>query len=235
VPNQILVSRSYYEVVSCLSDEYSQLFRYGGVHQDKHVREHEVYEVAVSGASGGTLPIDLTLKSTTTEIEVAETVSDVGFEEPFLKDLTRRLTDHIGPIGPIIVKRFAKRSKDAQALVRAVANVIPEPARRRAFVDHELAMLGSATSASAHPPAGPTADSASPASVDSTAFELDREWLARVEAVLAKHIGPIARIVVKNAAKAARSRVAFVAQLCASIEKEKDRTAFSSAIEQLKS
>src|SRR5262245_51145203 len=43
-PNQILVSRSYYEVVSRLSPEYAQLFSYVGLHRDKHVREHEVRE-----------------------------------------------------------------------------------------------------------------------------------------------------------------------------------------------
>ena len=41
-PNQILVSRSYYEIVSRLSQEYSRLFQYVGIHRDKHVREHEV-------------------------------------------------------------------------------------------------------------------------------------------------------------------------------------------------
>jgi class 3 adenylate cyclase len=39
-PNQILVSRSFYEVVACLSHEYEQLFQYLGAHTDKHVREH---------------------------------------------------------------------------------------------------------------------------------------------------------------------------------------------------
>src|SRR5712692_4779005 len=47
-PNQILVSRSYYEVVSRLSPEYGQLFQYAGLHKDKHVREHEVYEVQLA-------------------------------------------------------------------------------------------------------------------------------------------------------------------------------------------
>ncbi len=47
-PNQILVARSYYEVVSCLSDAYAKLFRYVGSRTDKHVREHEVYEVGDS-------------------------------------------------------------------------------------------------------------------------------------------------------------------------------------------
>jgi class 3 adenylate cyclase len=47
-PNQILVARSYYEVVSCLSDAYAKLFHYEGSRTDKHVREHEVYAVGDS-------------------------------------------------------------------------------------------------------------------------------------------------------------------------------------------
>src|SRR5688572_19125382 len=51
-PGQVLVSRSYYEVVSGLSEGYVQLFHYEGSRTDKHVREHEVYAVdAASGAS----------------------------------------------------------------------------------------------------------------------------------------------------------------------------------------
>jgi class 3 adenylate cyclase len=46
--NQILVARSYYEVVSCLSDAYAKLFQYEGSRTDKHVREHEVYAVGDS-------------------------------------------------------------------------------------------------------------------------------------------------------------------------------------------
>jgi class 3 adenylate cyclase len=43
--NQILVSRSYYEVTSRLTVEFSEMFDYSGVKHDKHVREHEVYSV----------------------------------------------------------------------------------------------------------------------------------------------------------------------------------------------
>lgn len=44
-PGTVLVSRSYYEVVSCLSEEYAQLFHHEGSRTDKHVRDHEVYGV----------------------------------------------------------------------------------------------------------------------------------------------------------------------------------------------
>ena len=55
-PNQIFVSRSYYEVISRLSEEYSQLFQYVGLHRDKHVREHEVYEVNLALSAGANQP-----------------------------------------------------------------------------------------------------------------------------------------------------------------------------------
>src|SRR5882762_8060894 len=44
-PGQLLVSRSFYEVVSCLSRDYASLFHHEGARTDKHVREHEVYSV----------------------------------------------------------------------------------------------------------------------------------------------------------------------------------------------
>lgn len=66
-PGYILVSRSYYEVLARLSDDYERLFQYGGTHTDKHVREHSVYAIgpsspgparkdAVAGADVGGAP-----------------------------------------------------------------------------------------------------------------------------------------------------------------------------------
>lgn len=43
--DQIYISRSYYDFISRLSDEYADLFQYRGQQQDKHGREHAVYEL----------------------------------------------------------------------------------------------------------------------------------------------------------------------------------------------
>ena len=45
---QIVVSRSFFDVVSVISDEYAKLFRYEGSRTDKHIREHEIYVVGES-------------------------------------------------------------------------------------------------------------------------------------------------------------------------------------------
>jgi len=42
---QVLVSRSYFEIVSHISEGYTKLFTYQGSRTDKHVREHEIYSV----------------------------------------------------------------------------------------------------------------------------------------------------------------------------------------------
>ena len=50
-PGKVLVSRSYYEVVSRLSEEGSNLFSYEGARTDKHIREHEVYALGAVQAA----------------------------------------------------------------------------------------------------------------------------------------------------------------------------------------
>ena len=45
-PGQVLVSRSYYEVVTRNCADYAAQFSYQGSRTDKHVREHEIFEVA---------------------------------------------------------------------------------------------------------------------------------------------------------------------------------------------
>jgi Adenylate and Guanylate cyclase catalytic domain len=51
-PNQILASRSYFEVTSRLTEEISQMFEYVGIKNDKHAREHEIYSVHMHDDSG---------------------------------------------------------------------------------------------------------------------------------------------------------------------------------------
>jgi len=46
---QILVSRSYFDAVSRLSQDYAGMFHYQGSRTDKHVREHEVYAIGYPG------------------------------------------------------------------------------------------------------------------------------------------------------------------------------------------
>ncbi len=61
-PGQLLVSRSFYEVVSCLSRDYASLFQHEGARTDKHVREHDVYSVVGGTPAARRLSDTLTIE-----------------------------------------------------------------------------------------------------------------------------------------------------------------------------
>ncbi|HEV8644472.1 MAG TPA: adenylate/guanylate cyclase domain-containing protein [Burkholderiales bacterium] len=65
LPGQILVSRSYFEMVSHISEGYAKLFRNEGSRTDKHVREHEIYSV------GYTITDDTAIRSPAERAQVS--------------------------------------------------------------------------------------------------------------------------------------------------------------------
>lgn len=228
-PNQILVSRSYYEVVSCLSEEYLQLFHYHGVRQDKHVRSHEVYEVFVSA------PGSYHRGEPAREVEIPAAAPAPGagqgpaseFEPSLLTGLATGLAKHIGPIATVVVQKTARKSATREELVRALADAIPIPERRAEFLGE--AGMGAAPVKRDAAVAEAPFDRA-PA-VGEAASGVSPELAARTERLLAVHIGPMAKILVKNAGKSSRSTKEFIAALADAIEDEEDRAAFVAAAE----
>jgi tetratricopeptide (TPR) repeat protein/class 3 adenylate cyclase len=74
--NQILVSQSFFEVVSRLSDDYKTLFRLKGVEKDKHVREHTVYDLSPPGVEHARVPAAAVPQPSAPPDRVAETLHE---------------------------------------------------------------------------------------------------------------------------------------------------------------
>jgi len=228
-PNQILVSRSYFEVVSCLSEEYLRLFHYQGVRQDKHVRSHEVYEVFISAPALH----DKTEPARMAELPAAAAAAAAGkgaasqLDASVLAVLATSLAKHIGPIATVLVQKTAKKSATREDLVRALADSIPIPERRSEFLNE--AGAGAVPLKRAAPAAG-EASAAAPV-VEQAAAGIRPELAARAEHLLAQHIGPMAKILVRKAAQSARGTTDFVAALAEAIDDDKERAAFITAAE----
>jgi hypothetical protein len=212
-PNQILVSRSYYEVVSRLSPEYAQLFHYVGLHRDKHVRQHEVYEVQLSVAVGGL--------ATPAAPEAAPTVH---LDPSVLNRLTAALAGEIGPVAKLVVRRAAGYTDDVRALCEKLAENVPESSR--AVFLAGLADLVEAPANVAMGRAKPEPVGAPRSRAADTPREIGPELLARAEQMLARHIGPMARILVRQAAKQVASPRELFEQLATHIDNAKDRQVF---------
>ena len=217
-PNQILVSRSYYEVVSRLAPDYAQLFQYVGLHRDKHVREHEVYEVHLAKPLGrpAAEPADSGTQAADSPIPApAPPGRAVRLDPACIERLASALAREIGPVAKLIVQRAAERAADEGALMDAVAEHVPA-ANRASFLARRSALLGPPRASVEVPrgqatgAAGQSPSQASPGTEQTQSIR--PEVLVRAEQMLTVLIGPVARILVRRAAtKAASPRDLFEA------------------------
>jgi class 3 adenylate cyclase len=229
-PNQILISRSYYEIVSRLSQEYARLFQYVGIHRDKHVREHEVY--VMTSAGPGAVPAEPAPPPAAPPgpVESSEFVPAAGrgFEPAVLARVESALADCIGPLAPVLVRKAARTAADLPTLCQLLAVAVPE-SQQAAF----RRRLGDLARAPAAAPAGSRPAVAPPAPARPGGRPLSPEVLAEATERLAIHIGPVARLLVKRAAEHASGSRELYERLAAHIDDPADRRRFVAATEEL--
>ncbi|MBL8520893.1 MAG: PEGA domain-containing protein [Betaproteobacteria bacterium] len=155
---QIVVSRSFFDVVSVISDEYAKLFRYEGSRTDKHIREHEIYVVGESAAAFDKVRAGFASRAAMSGTNAYSTyegrtgaydpaATDGGAASvPFLQD-KRKLTVLIASLAAVVFVLafvvFSKKSQDQP----------PEKAPDVAALANKAAL----------PPASPTPEPAMPA------------------------------------------------------------------------
>ena len=240
-PNQILVSRSYYEVVSRLAPDYAQLFQYVGLHRDKHVREHEVYEVHLAkplGRTGGGAASTAGRRRRPTPRSMRRPLLEraVPLDPAFIERLASALAREIGPVAKLIVRRAAERAADEGALVDAVAEHVPA-ASRASFLARRADLLGTPRAAAGSPPVPATGapDQSGPRAQQATrpVQKIGPEVLARVEQMLTARIGPVASILVRRAAAQAASPRDLFEGLAVHIDDPEVRKVFLAEAERL--
>lgn len=206
--NQILVSRSFYEVASSISESYAGLFKYEGVRTDKHVREHTLYELHPPEAARATLAADTAAGPHTPPLTDAQ-----------LGTLENQLAAVIGPIAPHLVRNALQHSETAAELCQALLAFIPSKPEREKFLGACQGILPAPTAEPA-PHAGENPN-ASPGP-----YVWDPAELERARQDLAAHIGPMARLLVDRAAAKARSRAELYQLLAGEIQSSREREAF---------
>ena len=112
--NQILVSHSFYEVVSRLSDSYQGMFSFVGARKDKHNREHLVYQLAPT--CSGETPTD---KSAPAGL-YSSAISPAPFDAAALDHIEALFVPFIGPIAGRVIKDISQKHSNLLPLRRAV-------------------------------------------------------------------------------------------------------------------
>ena len=210
--DEVLVSRSYYEVVARLGSDNEQCFRSLGTRTDKHAREHEVY--AYGQGSDDPAPAGAE------RAKAADTAWAESMAPEFFVGVEERLSAYIGPLGPVIVQRAVRSAASLDEFRAIVSAAIPDTAQRALFLEKTSRW----NAASGHRDAARTADS----KLEEPAFSEDQ--LQQVETLLADHVGPLAGILVKDAAQNVQDRTELARRLANHIEKPETRVAFLNAM-----
>jgi hypothetical protein len=206
--NQILVSRSFFEVASLLTEGYAALFRAEGVRKDKHEREHVVYELHLPNAAHPA-PVTNTMIIRRIAPQFAANIKTVEHHLALL----------VGPLAKRIVQSAGQRARSATELRDNLLGFIPEKNDRERF----LRACGDIFPAA---PAEEATEAPVPAPEPKPAPQLDAAMLEQARMDLALYVGPMAKVLVGRAAKNVSTRTGLYQALAAEIPSAKDRAAF---------
>jgi len=246
---QIFVSRSFYEVISCLSQEYESLFHYQGKKKDKHEREHTVYEFNIpenvamrveeitSELKSDVSPTAQTDTDTKTdEIEqplsanskTSSTHPGYEWDPKILRTAEDELARQIGPLAKILVKKIATTTNDMYKLYEQLADTITDTSHRDAFLKH---MPRVSTIEEYSDPKTIKPDSSSPDTVN------NRQWndqdLEKIEHHLSEYMGPLSKVLVSKAAKKTGDVKELYDMLAQQIDDVNAREAFTKTLARL--
>jgi len=211
--NQILVSRSFYEAVSCLTDGYGRMFCFVGARKDKHDRAHQVYKL---------VPADQeeSQHDTPAIVEPRSSVTPpVQFDAAALDHLEALLVPVLGPIAHHLIKDTSKKHDNLTDLCSELATQFADNEERTKFLEQCRQQFG---------PAAPASDIAgdAPPEEPTSGVAFDPAMLEKIKKELAVYVGPMAKFIVDSTAREVLTVKEFYDALCREIPSSGDRELF---------
>lgn len=148
-----------------------------------------------------------------------------SFSAETLAAVEHDLSTFIGPLARIAVRRAAAHCSDLGALYRELAKLIDNETERASFMAKLRERVRAAPGAApTHPPGQGSA--APPPARDVASATFPPDVLSRIEAGLAEHIGPIARVLVRQHLSRSNSVIELCRELALFIPDEQARATF---------
>jgi serine/threonine-protein kinase len=141
---------------------------------------------------------------------------------PHLRDIERKLATYVGPIAGYLVRSASGRTTSIEELCRSLSTSIDKLDQREAFLRDALQASRTGVSRTGTTVAS-TMVMSSPGAGAATVAQVDLE---RAQAELARHIGPIAALLMRRERAAASSAEDLWQRLAKHIDKPADREIF---------
>jgi eukaryotic-like serine/threonine-protein kinase len=146
-----------------------------------------------------------------------------------LEEIERSLSRHVGPLAKVLVKRTQGEVATIEELFKALSENIPNEEEQAAFMKKMASVKAAAVAAPAAPAAvEKTAIQKAAPSATRTAFT--PEVLAAAEKRLASYVGPLAKILIRDAAGKSGNLKELYTQLADHIDSEEERRDFLASL-----
>lgn len=134
-----------------------------------------------------------------------------NWDKAVLQQAEASLAKHVGPLASVLVRRAARECADLPSLYAKLAEQVPDVNARTAFLERATSVTGSKTLGTG---SGTSVTSGTrAASSGAGGAPLPESLVEASSKLLAAHLGPIAKVMVKKAAARTQDRQAFFAQL----------------------
>ena len=173
-------------------------------------------------------PVSATMTlRTQTAMKPPEPVPVLAIAPEALAEIERSLSRHMGPLAKVLIRKTQGESSNYDEFFEALAEQIPDAEEQRAFLKKVDAIKKSKKHVAPAPeptaPAQKTATAKLPAA-------FDPETLATVEKRLASYVGPLARLLIKEAAGQTGNLKDLYSHLATHIDSEEERRDFLASL-----
>jgi hypothetical protein len=241
-PNQIVVSRAYYDVISRITDNATGMFSPLGPHLDKHLRSHDIYAVLDPQSR----PVQANA-GCSNEFENTATFAALSSLTPeVIAEIESELAHSIGPLAKVLLKKALPRVVGAQGLRELLAVTIPDLKARELFINPKshktqpVSASGSRLDPSmrlradiSQPVSGTVTGSISGRSVPVSSPWFSAAQLTQLERALGQAIGPLAKMIVRKEVARHTSLEALRQALAAQVDRPAEREKFLTATQKL--
>jgi eukaryotic-like serine/threonine-protein kinase len=154
------------------------------------------------------------------------TGAPANWDRALLAQAESSLAQFVGPLATLLVKRAARECDTLPALYQKLAEQVTDARARQAFLGRVApTLVGASVAGGATAVAGGT--------TLAPPLQVDDAHLEQAQRLLARHIGPIARLLVKKAAAQARDRAGFHLRLAEAVDDPAARAALMAELEKL--
>ena len=143
-----------------------------------------------------------------------------------LAEIESSLSRHVGPLAKVLVKQSQGEATSIEEFFRALAENIPNAEEQAAFMKKIAKVKAAAGSGGAQA----AATKAPKAEAGKTRSAFTPQALAAAEKSLASYVGPLARVLIKDAAGQSGNLKELYTQLAAHIDSEEERRAFLASL-----